>query len=60
MWVKWCRACWRLDLRERYANPDEAVAAGVLERPWACPHCGRGDGFELIADPHDRPDAGDR
>jgi hypothetical protein len=41
MWVRVCRGCGQLDLRERWAIPDDVVTAHpAWTVPWICRGCG--------------------
>jgi hypothetical protein len=41
MWVRVCRDCGQLDLRERWAIPDDAVTQHpAWSAPWTCRRCG--------------------
>jgi hypothetical protein len=47
MWVRVCRDCGQLDLRERWAIADDAVTQHpAWPAPWTCRGCG-GSSFAL-------------
>jgi len=56
MWVRVCRDCGRLDLRERWAIPDDTVTAHpAWTVPWTCRGCGS-MGFALAERDAPAPD----
>jgi hypothetical protein len=56
MWVRVCRDCERVDLRERWAIPDEAVVKHpAWTAPWTCRACG-GSSFALMERDEPAPD----